>query len=91
MFRGCTEYKVICSGMIAKAFQKVGYPIVPVLLPESDIDSNLVNDPYGSKLIMRHYSQIVPRDFDLSPTFEIVKYNIIGLGRFNYRAIWAEK
>ena len=22
---GCSEYKVICSGMIAKAFQKVGY------------------------------------------------------------------
>ncbi|MBC2713603.1 MAG: hypothetical protein HGJ94_22205 [Desulfosarcina sp.] len=88
---GCTEYKVICSGMIAKAFQKVGYPIVPALLPESDIDNNLTNDPYGSKLIMRHYSQIVPRDFDLSPNFEIVKYNMIGLGSFNYKSIWAEK
>ncbi len=30
---GCSEYKVICSGMIANAFQKVGYPIVPALLP----------------------------------------------------------
>ena len=30
---------------------------------------------------MRHYSQIVPRDFDLRPNFEIVKYNIIGLGQ----------
>ena len=88
---GCTEYKVICSGMIANAFQKVGYPIVPELLLKSDGDNTLKNDPYGSKLIMRHYSQIVPRDFDLSPNFEIVKYNIIGLGGFNYKSIWAEK
>ncbi len=88
---GCTEYKVICSGMIANAFQKVGYPIVPALLPPSDIDNEQINDPYGSKLIMRHYSQIVPRDFDLSPNFEIVKYNIIGLGRFEYKSIWANQ
>ncbi|MDX2451058.1 YiiX/YebB-like N1pC/P60 family cysteine hydrolase [Desulfosarcina sp.] len=88
---GCTEYKVICSGMIANAFQKVGYPIVPALLPASDVDNHLINDPYGSKLIMRHYSQIVPRDFDLSPNFEIVKYNIIGLGGFDYKSIWAKE
>jgi hypothetical protein len=88
---GCTEYKVICSGMIANAFQKVGYPIIPALLPASDIDNNQIDNPYGSKLIMRHYSQIVPRDFDLSPNFEIVKYNIIGLGGFDYQSIWAKE
>ncbi|MBR9987894.1 MAG: hypothetical protein KFF68_18470 [Desulfosarcina sp.] len=63
--------------MIANAFQKVGYPIIPALLPAVDIDNNQIDNPYGSRLIMRHYSQIVPRDFDLSPNFEIVKYNII--------------
>jgi len=88
---GCTEYKVICSGMIANAFQKVGYPIVPALLPASDVDNHMINDPYGSKLVMRHFSQIVPRDFDLSPNFEIVKYNIIGLGSFEYKSIWANE
>lgn len=88
---GCTEYKVICSGMIADAFQNVGYPIVPALHPASGTDSHMINTPYGSKLVMRHHSQIVPKDFDLSPNFEIVKYNIIGLGRFNYKSIWAEK
>jgi hypothetical protein len=61
------------------------------LLPASDAGNHLINDPYGSKLIMRHYSQIVPRDFDLSPNFEIVKYNIIGLGRFVYKSIWANE
>jgi len=40
---------------------------------------------------MRHYSQIVPRDFDLSPNFEIIKYNIIGIGRFEYKSIWADQ
>lgn len=87
---GCTEYKVICSGMIAKAFQSVGYPIVPALHGDDAQKGTRPNDPYGSKLIMRHYSRIVPRDFDLSPNFEIVKYNIIGLGSFDYRAIWAD-
>ena len=87
---GCTEYKVICSGMIARAFQKVGYPIVPALQPHTGISNRQANDPYGSKLIMRHYSRIVPRDFDLSPNFEIIKYNIIKVGKFNYKSIWAE-
>jgi cell wall-associated NlpC family hydrolase len=86
---GCTEYKVICSGMIAMAFQSVGYPIIPALHPNDESKSNEDSNPYGSKLIMRHYSQIVPRDFDLSPNFEIVKYNIIELGKFNYQSIWA--
>lgn len=88
---GCSEYKVICSGMIANAFQSVGYPIVPELLPDSDFGDTMANNPYGSKLKMRHYSQISPRDFDLSPNFEIVKYNIIGLGTFNYQLLWEEK
>lgn len=89
---GCSEYEVICSGMIAKAYQKVGYPIVPALKGSLDSNSSpTVSNPYGSKLIMRHYSQIVPRDFDLSPNFEVVKYSIIGMERFDYRSIWAEE
>lgn len=86
---GCSEYEVICSGMIAKAFQMVGYPIVPALAPSLEPSPTMAQNPYGSELIMRHYSQIVPRDFDLSPNFEIVKYNIIGRGEFDYKAMWA--
>ena len=26
---GCNDFRAICSGMIARSFQKVGYPIVP--------------------------------------------------------------
>lgn len=87
---GCTEYQVICSGMIARAFQNVRYPIVPALQKTDLIDSGSEADPYGSKLIMRHFSQIMPRDFDISPNFEVIKYNIIGLEQFDYRSLWIE-
>lgn len=50
----CTELQVICSGMIAKAFERAGYPVLP-----------------------RHYSQIVPRDFDLSPSFQVVNVDAL--------------
>ena len=87
---GCTEYQVICSGMIAKAFQNAGYPIVPVLHETSGEPPPGQNNPYGSRLVMRHYSQITPGDFDISPNFEIIKYNIIGMGEFHYKSIWAD-
>ena len=64
----CTDLQVICSGMIAKAFQRVGYPI----LPQIDIGHPPDEQP---RLTMRHYSQILPSDFDLSPNFQIVKSN----------------
>jgi hypothetical protein len=86
----CNEFEVICSGLIAKAFQKVGYPIVPALCPATTEGAVARGNPYGSRLMMRHYSQIMQRDFDLSPNFEIIKFNIIGHGIFNYKTLWAE-
>jgi hypothetical protein len=86
----CNELQVICSGRIAKAFQRVGYPIIPGLCSPSSTRPEIQANPYGSKLVMRHYSQILPRDFDLSPNFEIIKFNIIESGEFNYKSSWAE-
>ena len=85
----CNDFQVICSGMIAKSFQRVGYPIVPALCPPESNGMELQKNPYGSKLIMRHYSQIMPRDFDLSPNFEIIKFNIIKSEHFDYKSLWA--
>lgn len=65
----CTDLQVICSGMIAKAFHRVGFPILPPL------DVSGPNASPGRAL--RHYSQILPRDFDLSPNFEIVKFGAL--------------
>ena len=86
----CNEFQVICSGMIAKAFQRVGYPILPVLGPIPADVSNQQHNPYGASLIMRHYSQIMPKHFDISPNFQIIKFNIIEGGEFNYKTLWAQ-
>jgi hypothetical protein len=86
----CNEFQVICSGMIAKSFQSVGYPIVPALEPLAKTNQLLQDNPYGSKLIMRHYSQIMPRDFDISPNFEVIKFNIIGSENFDYKFLWKD-
>jgi hypothetical protein len=87
----CNEFQVICSGMIAKAFQRVGYPIIPALGPIPTEASNKQHNPYGTSLIMRHYSQIMPKHFDISPNFQIIKFNIIEGGEFNYKMLWAQK
>ncbi|MFQ5675372.1 MAG: YiiX/YebB-like N1pC/P60 family cysteine hydrolase [bacterium] len=88
----CNDFQVICSGMTAQAFQKVGYPIVPGLRPYGPDERISKKNPYGTRLVMRHYSQVLPRDFDLSPNFEIIKFNIIAGGKFDYKAIpWAEE
>jgi Permuted papain-like amidase enzyme, YaeF/YiiX, C92 family len=87
----CDEFQVICSGMIAKAFQRIGYPIVPAFLESQRAQQDFNRSPYGAKLVMRHYSQILPRDFDLSPNFEIIKFNFIETGHFDYKSMWAEK
>ncbi|MDA3790996.1 MAG: YiiX/YebB-like N1pC/P60 family cysteine hydrolase [Desulfobacula sp.] len=87
----CNDFQVICSGMIAQAFQSVGYPIVPALLPQSSKDAFDENNPYGGGLIMRHYTQVTPKDFDLSPNFEVIKYNIMGDIRFDYKSLWAKQ
>ena len=88
---GCDDFQVICSGLIAKAFQSVGYPIIPAFAGPPQNGKDYKRNPYGSKLIMRHYSQILPRDFDLSPNFEIIKFNFIKSGKFDYKAIWADE
>jgi hypothetical protein len=39
---------------------------------------------------MRHPTLLTPRDFDLSPYFEVVKFNVIASGAFDYERIhWA--
>ena len=83
----CNDFQVICSGMIAQSFQHIGYPIVPAFRPFGEEDKDFEKNPFGSELIMRHFSQIMPRDFDLSPNFQIIKFNIIETGKFDYRSL----
>lgn len=62
--------RAICSTLIAQAFQSVGYPILPEVdrIPNGECD-----DCTDEILHIRHHSLFAPRDFDLSPFFEIVK------------------
>jgi hypothetical protein len=49
------------------------------------------SDEYTGILRMRHPTLITPRDFDLSPFFDIVKQNPFARGSFDYsRLHWAE-
>jgi hypothetical protein len=81
--------KAICSSLIAQAFQSVKYPI----LPSIDIDESSSKAEISSQkeiLHIRHHSLFAPRDFDVSPYFEIVKPTL--QSKFDYRKLrWANR
>jgi len=79
--------RAICSTMIAQAFQSIRYPILPVIDRRSTNDPNCL-DCMEEILQIRHHSLFAPRDFDVSPYFQVVKPSIeIG---FNFHALrWA--
>jgi hypothetical protein len=90
--------EVICSSMIARAFDAVGFPILPRTEEEVDELTRLGREdgrrayhvglgtpswpsrrPLARDLRRspRPHALITPRDFDLSPYFEIVKFSLI--------------
>jgi hypothetical protein len=65
--------RAICSTLIAEAFHSVRYPILPRIerMPKQQrVESEYTRDEI---LHIRHHSLFAPRDFDLSPYFQIVK------------------
>ncbi len=60
--------KTVCSTMMAEAFARVRFPIIPVI--HQDEEGKLTLIRANSKLI-------TPRDFDHSPYFDVIKYPII--------------
>lgn len=84
--RGVLEFgsgdptKVICSSMIAEAFQSIHYPILP------KIEHRGESIWFKKK---RHHTLFTPSDFDRSPFFQIIKPTI--QDSFNYLNImWSE-
>jgi hypothetical protein len=67
--------RAICSSLIAQAFQSIHYPILPEVAFEQGHDRHCPSC-YEEVLRIRHHSQFTPRDFDVSPYFEIVKPTI---------------
>src|SRR5438876_1650011 len=76
--------KMICSALIAQAFDAVRYPILPKITQAGSRRAK------REILHIRDSSLYMPRDFDISPYFEIVKPTIVQ--GFDYTALhWADK
>jgi hypothetical protein len=67
----------ICSSLIAQAFQSIKYPILPEVITQKSDDPSCVNC-YKELLHIRHHSLFTPRDFDVSPYFQIIKPTLDG-------------
>lgn len=68
--------RAICSTLIALAFQSVRYPILPGI--ETIRSKNPACAGCLEEILrVRHHSLFVPRDFDVSPYFEIVKPTLL--------------
>ncbi|PCH83968.1 MAG: lipo-like protein [Piscirickettsiaceae bacterium] len=60
--------RAICSTLIAEAFQSIKYPILPTFTDDVEVDQRTLQ--------LRHHTLFVPRDFDISPYFNILKPEI---------------
>jgi hypothetical protein len=75
--------RIICSALIAQAFETVRYPILPRV-------TRLESEAAGREIMeIRHSSLYAPRDFDISPYFKIVKPTL--MEGFDYKCMhWAD-
>jgi hypothetical protein len=96
--------EVMCSSLLGKLFGRVRFPILPESPSAGDAPSpgsgpstllrrifGYESEAYTGLFRMRHPTLLTPRDFDLSPYFETIKFNVVADGRFDYQRIqWAE-
>lgn len=81
--------RALCSTLLAQAFEVVGFPILP------EISTEMLDDPdcrncMREILHIRHHSLFVPRDFDVSPYFTIIKPTVPS--GWDYRQLeWAHE
>ena len=52
--------KAICSSLIAEAFKEIDHPVLPF-------------KDKSNSLVLRHPTYCLPKDFDISPFFQIIK------------------
>jgi hypothetical protein len=64
--------RAICSSLIAQTFQSIRYPILPDVAFEKT-QLPYCQHRYDEVLHIRHHSLYVPKDFDISPYFNIIK------------------
>ena len=66
--------QTVCSTMLAEAFGRIQFPILPLVKHE---DENSV------QLFMRNPKLCTPSDFDYSPYFDIIKYPFLDLQHYS--------
>lgn len=81
--------RAICSTLIAEVFQAVSYPVLPIIERRSTQDP-LCPLCVDEILHVRHHSLFVPRDFDVSPYFQVIKPTLVQ--GFDHHALrWHEQ
>ncbi len=76
--------RAICSTLIAQAFEAARYPVLPTIEYAQAMDEA----DFEEILHIRHHSLYMPRDFDISPYFAVVKPTLEA--GFDYRTLtWA--
>lgn len=87
------ETETICSSFLAEAFARVGVSILPLHIRREAVRRGKLREwifgrptrrAYSGFLNARHPSLCVPQDFDLSPYFDVVKFNAREPIRFPY-------
>jgi len=96
--------QVICTSLLGQLFDKVGFPVLPSVIypngPEAheapvrgrrwSLFARRRRNRHRGLYRRRHPTLLAPRDFDLSPYFEIVKFGVVSQSRFDYDQIeWA--
>lgn len=94
--------EVICSSHLGQLFHQVGFPVLPEQVDEPAGEVSPAprqSKPWIERIFghrsteytgwfrMRHPTLMTPCDFDLSPYFDIIKFNAPGGDRFDYRKI----
>jgi len=88
------DTETICSSLLAEAFAQVGFEILPIHIRRNAIVRGRLRQWIFGRptrhvrsgvLGARHSSLCVPEDFDLSPHFDIVKFNSRDPIRFPYQ------
>ena len=78
------DTETICSSLLAEAFAQVSFPILPMHIRQTAVARGKLRQrifgrptrrAYSGFLRTRHPSLCVPQDFDLSPYFDVVKFN----------------
>lgn len=68
--------RAICSTLIAEAFQSVHHPILPEVTFQDSVDG-AGGHCLRELMHIRHHSLYAPRDFDMSPYFDVVKPTLL--------------